>query len=155
MRILNTIFLAAISVLTAQAQTGLSVVKLNDLSFGTDFGGRVKELTSLGSGAAKFVIHSEKDVQVLVTVVLPSAFTSTAGSDAVPIAFDERSAAWSTKDESSSRVVFDPRRPLLLSVQARQNIYVWIGGTVSPTPVQRAGIYHGSITLFVRTQSGN
>ena len=155
MRLLHTIFLVAISAFLAQGQTGLSVVKLNDLSFGSDFGGKVKELTSIGSGAAKFVIRSEKDAQVVLTVILPSAFACIAGSDAVSIAFDERSAAWSTTDESSSRTLFDPRRPLRLTLCAHKDVYVWIGGAVSPTPVQRAGTYRGTITLFVRTQSGN
>jgi hypothetical protein len=136
-------------------QSDLTVVKINDISFGTDFGGREKRLDPSDGGAAKFQIQSKNETNTVITIMLPDFFTSTDGSDKIPASFNETSAAWSTIDDMSSRTTFDPRQPLSLTLKQNQIIYIWIGGALHPTGLQRAGKYSGSITLTVHTLQGN
>jgi hypothetical protein len=136
-------------------QSDLTVVKINDISFGTDFGGREKRLDHSDGGAAKFQIQSKNETNVVITIMLPDFFTNIDGSEKIPASFNETSAAWSTIDDVPSRTTFDPRQPLSLSLKQNQIIYVWIGGALHPTGLQRAGKYSGSITLTVHTLQRN
>jgi hypothetical protein len=136
-------------------QSGLTVVKINDISFGTGFGGTEKRLDQSDGGAAKFQIQSTIETDAVITIMLPSFFTSADGSEKIPASFNEGSAAWSTIDDVSSRTTFDPRQPLSLSLLQNQIIYVWIGGALYPTGLQRVGKYSGSITLTVHTLPRN
>jgi hypothetical protein len=130
-------------------QSDLTVIKINDISFGTDFGGREKRIDHSDIGAAKFQIQSKNETNVLITIMLPGFFTNADGSEKIPASFNERSAAWSTIDNVSSPTSFDPRQPLSLSLKQNQIIYVWIGGTLHPSGSQRTCKYSGSITLTV------
>jgi hypothetical protein len=149
------IFLLVYATAYIYCQPELTVVKVNDLSFGADFGGRVKRLDHADIGAAKFQIQSAKETKVLLTVMLPDFFISTGGSEKIPVSFDERSAAWSVIDNVSSRTSFDPRQPLRLTLGPDQIIYVWVGGALHPSRSQRVSRYYGSITLTVQKLPGD
>jgi hypothetical protein len=136
-------------------QSDLTVVKLNDISFGTDFGGREKRLDHSDVGAAKFQIQSKIETNATITIMLPSFFISADGSEKISASFNDRSAAWSMIDNVSSRTSFDPRQPLSLSLKQNQIVYVWIAGTLHPSRSQRACKYSGSITLTVHTLPKN
>lgn len=151
MKSIYILFLLMISSAALYCQPGLTVIKINDLSFGADFGGREKCLDQSDVGAAKFQIQSTVETNAAITIMLPSFFTCIGGSEKIPASFNERSAAWSTIDNVSSRTSFDPRQPLSLSLKQNQIIYVWIGGSLHPAVSQRACKYSGSITLTVRT----
>lgn len=130
-------------------QSNLSVIKISDISFRTNISGREKHLEPLDAGAAEFQIQSAVESMATITVLLPTSFTNMNGSDKIPARFHERSAAWSTIDNTTSRTFFDPRQPLTLSLKQHQTIYIWIGGNLHPSALQRAGKYTGSITLTV------
>jgi hypothetical protein len=93
-------------------QSDLTVIKINDILFGTDFGGREKRLDHSDVGAAKFQIQSKTDMNVMITIMLPEFFTNADGSEKIPASFHERSAAWSTIDNEarSSNLCLDWRR---------------------------------------------
>jgi hypothetical protein len=149
------LFLLMLSSAMLYCQSDLTVIKLNDISFGTDFGGREKRLDHSDVGAAKFQIQSENEMNVVITIMLPGFFINADGSEKIPASFNERSAAWSTIDNVPSRTSFDPRQPLSLSLKQNQAIYVWIGGALHPSGSQRACKYSGSITLTVHTLPRN
>jgi hypothetical protein len=155
MKPFSLIFLFMVASGLLYCQPDLTVVKVNDISFGTDFGGREKRLDHSDGGAAKFQIESKNEANAVMTIMLPDFFLSTDGLDRIPITFDERSAAWSAIDNVSSRTSFDPRQPLSLVLKRNQIIYVWIGGTLHPSRLQRACTYSGSITLTVQTLPRN
>jgi hypothetical protein len=141
------LFLCVSVVLYCQSE--VSVVKINDISFGTDFGGRERRLDHSDIGAAKFQIQSKNEAHILITLMLPGFFTNIDGTEKIPLSFNERSAAWSTIDNVSSRTSFDPRQPLSLSLKQNQVVYIWVGGVLNPSRSQRVGKYSGSITLTV------
>ncbi len=155
MKILYIIPLLVFTSAMLYCQSDLTVIKINDISFGTDFGGREKHFNHSDGGAAKFQIQSKTETNVVITIMLPSFFSAADGSEKIPASFNETSAAWSTVDDVSSRTTFDPRQPLSLSLKQNQIIYVWIGGALHPTGLQRAGKYSGSITLTVHTLPRN
>jgi hypothetical protein len=132
-------------------QSDLTVIKINDISFGTDFGGREKRLGYSDIGTAKFQIQSKIETNATIIIMLPGFFMCAGGSEKIPVSFDERSAGWSTNDNVSSCISFDPRQPLSLLLKQNQIIYVWIGGNLHPSRSQRACKYSGSITLTVHT----
>jgi hypothetical protein len=136
-------------------QSDLIVIKVNDISFGTDFGGREQRVDHSDIGAAKFQIQSKNETYVLITIMLPSFFTNADGSARIPVSFSERSAAWSTVDNVTSRTSFDPRQPLSLLMKQDQIIYIWIGATLHPSKLQRTSKYSGSITLTVHVLPRN
>ena len=149
------IFLLMLANAVLYCQSDLTVVKLNDISFGTDFGGREKRLDHSDVGAAKFQIQSKIETNATITIMLPSFFISADGSEKISASFNDRSAAWSMIDNVSSRTSFDPRQPLSLSLKQNQIVYVWIACTLHPSRSQRACKYSGSITLTVHTLPKN
>jgi len=149
------IFLLMLANAVLYCQSDLTVVKLNDISFGTDFGGREKRLDHSDVGAAKFQIQSKIETNATITIMLPSFFISADGSEKISASFNDRSAAWSMIDNVSSRTSFDPRQPLSLSLKQNQIVYVSIAGTLHPSRSQRACKYSGSITLTVHTLPKN
>jgi hypothetical protein len=155
MRPFCIIFLLTLVNALLYCQTNLTVIRINDITFGTDFGGREKRLDHSDIGVAKFQIQSQNETDVLVTVMLPDFFINTDGYERIPLSFNERSAAWSTIDNLSSRTSFDPRQPLTLSLKQNQVVYIWIGGILRPSRSQRVGKYTGSITLTVHTLPRN
>jgi hypothetical protein len=128
---------------------------LNDISFGTDFGGKERRIDYSDIDAAKFQIQSKNEINVLITLVFPGFFFNADGSEKIPIDFNERSAAWSAIDNVSSSTSFDPHQPLQLSLKQDQAIYIWVGGSLHPAKSQRVEKYSGSITLTVQTLSRN
>jgi hypothetical protein len=151
MKAFYIIFLLMLTSAVLYCQSNLTVIKINDISFGTDFGGREKRIGYSDIGAAKFQIQSKIETNATITIMLPSFFMCAGGLEKIHASFDDRSAAWSTIDNVSSRTSFDPRQPLLLLLKQNQIIYVWIGGNLHPSRSQRACKYTGSITLTVHT----
>lgn len=136
-------------------QQNLSVIKLNDIYFGSDFGGKEKRLKHTDDGTAKFQIHSKIETDIVITILIPNYFINANGLEKIPISFSDENAGWSTVDNISSRITFDPRQPLILSIKENQLIYVWIGGILHPSQSQRSGKYTGNITLTVQTLPRN
>jgi hypothetical protein len=155
MKLFYIIFFLMLASAMLYCQSDLTVVKINDISFGTDFGRREKRLDHSDGGAAKFQIQWKNETDIVITTILPSFFISADGSEKISVSFNERSASWSTIDDVSSRTSFDPRQPLSLSLKENHIIYVWIGGALHPSGSQRAGKYSGSITLTVNTLPRN
>ena len=155
MKSICIIFLLMLASTVLYCQPDLTVVKINDISFGTDFGGREKRIDHSDGGAAKFLIQSKIETNAIITIMLPSFFICAGGSEKIHASFDDRGAAWSTVDNVSSHTSFDPRQPLSLLLKQNQIIYVWIGGALHPSRSQRACKYSGSITLAVNTFTRN
>jgi hypothetical protein len=155
MKLFYIVFILVLLQTWLYCQPDLTVVKVNDISFGADFGGRVKRVDPSDPGAAKFQIQTKGDIKVLVTIMLPDYFFNMDGSEKIPAAFDERSASWSTVDDVSSRILFDPRQPLSLSLKQNQTIFIWIGGALHPSRSQRVSRYSGNITLTVNILPGD
>jgi len=155
MKLFPFIILFILSSAMLYCQSDLTVIKINDISFGTDFGGREKRLDHSDGNAAKFQIQSKSETDIVITILLPAFFTNADGSEKIPASFNEKSASWSAIDDVSARTTFDPRQPLTLSLKQHQTIYVWIGGNLRPSRMQRACKYFGSITLTVHTLPRN
>ena len=124
---------------------------IRNLDFGSMVAGVSKHvLYSDGIAAGEFSIQLPKapkgtfvTLAALTFFPLPSSLSS--GSNNLPITFGATDAAWSNHSNVAGATLFDPGQGAFWT-NPPKNIYVWVGGTVSPQVGQAAGQYGGTIT---------
>lgn len=134
------------------AQRSLRAYKLNDLTFGDVFIGLTKDIPHTSPEAAKFRVNitsfSYFFEDVRITFTLPNYLTD--GTNTLNISFGASRCAWSRNDQSTGRTTFNPNAGLTVSNWFWQpNIYIWIGGVVSPPIDAVPGDYYGTIVMNV------
>lgn len=135
---------------TAQVLTALSVRSAGDLDFGLVVQGISKSVNAsapaAGTSSGKFTIAGQAAQPVNVTfTALPANLTS--GGNTLPITYTgihntTNSAAGGTAFTPSTGV---PSTPL----SGTGNLYVFMGGTVTPGGTQASGNYSGTVTMQV------
>lgn len=142
-----------VSTTTTAEGTVLTPISLSStvLNFGAEiFPGSDKAVASTAAEAAQFDVSGEPSKTVNTSFALPTEVSDGAGST-MPISFsttDAGHAAAST--DQSTQTGFDPNTGQSLTLDATSGeLYIWLGGTVSPTNTQTAGAYTGNITLDV------
>ena len=86
-----------------------------------------------------------------ISFVLPTSMQGPNGA-VMPLVFGASSAAWQRQNAmggGGAPQIVDPRTPFTVSVQARQTVRLFLGGTAQPTTTQAAGSYTATITLIV------
>jgi len=127
---------------------GLDVKKQNDLSFGIVIAGTTKTVYPTDNAAAEFKITAPNGSVVELRFDLPSSLSLNGGSATLPISFGNNSAGWAHKPRGQ-QTLFDPSIPQVIQVTESNNLYVWLGGTVSPPMDQQAGDYSGVLRITV------
>lgn len=143
---------APIAVTTDVNTTALSVSNTLDLVFGTVIPGTPTTVNPQSStSAAQFVISGAKRAEVAVTMTLPTALT--VGAFSMPISFGAQGGCWRAMPGQAGCAFWDPSTVLVQRIRnsnpPNNHLFVWIGGTVSPSPTQNPGVYHGTIGLSV------
>ncbi|MCL4510968.1 MAG: DUF4402 domain-containing protein [Bacteroidetes bacterium] len=84
---------------------------------------------------------------IWLTFTLPTYLTS--GANNLSITFGTNSAAYNTTNSLSGSTTFDPSLGYFQVINSNTplTLYVWIGGTVSPTNRQATGDYTGTINV--------
>ena len=131
-----------------------AVVPVQDLDFGNVVPGTPTAVNPrTGSNAGEFEISGTAGAEIAMDFALPAALV--VGPSNMPIAFGP-GAGCQIGSLAFFRFFcgsFDPAATLVRRIPntgAPYNvIFVWLGGTVSPTPTQAPGIYRGTITLTV------
>jgi hypothetical protein len=121
-----------------------------NLSFGNNiFPGIDKQVTRTNTNAAQFDISGEAGKEIVANFTLPSDLTD--GANNLPIVFNALDAAHAgISTDQSSATSFDPNSPLTTTLDATSGeLYVWLGGTVTPDKNQPAGTYSADITLDI------
>lgn len=168
-RVLPWLAVAAVAALmpaTASAQTtdndqivatgvvtqGLEVAAVANLDFGTllpGFAGNV-DFTDVGSpGAGQFLVTGAVNAEVtLLFTSLPVVLTRVGFSETMPISY---TAAYSAVGNPASATPFTANLPgppaSLPRIGAGNELYVYLGGTVTPAPTQVAGTYEATVVL--------
>jgi hypothetical protein len=97
-------------------------------------------------GAARFDIVGQAGKEITATFTLPEMLES--DSNTMPISFSATSGGHDSAIAlKASATVFDPNAPFTASLYTAGEYFIWLGGTVSPSETQAAGVYTGSITL--------
>lgn len=125
------------------------VEKKQDLRFGDVWTGTTKTLTPASSDAAVWFIEANEGTVIALSFGLPSNLVS--GANLLPITFSSSSAAWKHDSSPTGQTTFDPATGAQVTVSATRQVYVWLGGSISPPYGQAAGDYAAAITLIVTT----
>ena len=133
---------------SATVQTPLTVATTRPLDFTTVFPGLAKTITPAGATSGLVQVTGQASAQVSVSFVTPANLTN--GANNLPITFGGTAACHNTTNSTSGCTSFDPAgaavTPLLGTTGG---LFVFVGGTVTPSATQVAGTYTGTITMNV------
>lgn len=136
------------------ASGSLTVSPLRDLNFGTVTVGVPTAVPPTAAAAGQWQVTGTPNAFVTINLTLPTVLDNVQGVPGItmPIAFGTTSARWRRdQNDPNGASVFDPSAGATgrLGPPPRPNMYVWLGGTVTPAPTQAPGIYRGTIVLTV------
>lgn len=119
---------------------------LQDLQFGNVLPGFPTAVSRLDAvNAGKFGIRGANNAEVQVDLTLPASLVS--GGSNLTVQFGPADGGYALRDRINESLPFDPTVPLVTNLSNRGRLFIWLGGTVVPTPVQAPGAYSGTIVL--------
>lgn len=136
--------------ITAQANvlTPLTVTGQQDLDFGDVFPGVASTVAVADVSAGRWLTTGSSGAEVQLVFTLPGNLVS--GLNALPISFGANSAGYNVANLAGAATTFDPAAGATTNLGvAPAELYVWIGGTVTPLATQPQGLYTGTINLTV------
>lgn len=144
------LFLLLLFIPSLAASQSLSVTGMSSLEFGTEiFPGIDKTVDRTEGDAAHYEISGEADREVQITFQLPSSLTDGSGNS-LSITFTSTDAGYSTDElGQSTATAFDPHTGVITSLGTDGNLYIWLGGTVSPLSSQPGNPYDGDLILDI------
>jgi len=129
---------------TAAVQQPITVTAANPLDFGTVFPGVPKGVTLASGSAGRFTVTGQGSAPVSLSFVVPANLTFGV-SNTLPITFI---GSWNgINDPAGFGVVFAGATAATFS--GTGNLYVFVGGTVTPSVSQAAGAYVGTVQMTV------
>lgn len=130
-----------------RAQAAPTTSGTNDLNFGPVIPGIATQiLRTDAANAGRFELRGTRSAEVQITLTLPAAMTA-GGGRTMPLTFGPNDGGYDTRNALRNAPAFDPRVPLVTRLGNSGKLYVWLGGTVTPSGVQPAGTYSATITL--------
>jgi hypothetical protein len=117
---------------------------LSDLDFGTVLGGAVTTVLPTDASAGSFLVTGNPNAFITMTFTLPTVLINTTGppGTTMPITFGPTSARWlRQQNDPAAGNPFDPSIVTVgrLGPPPRPFTYLWLGGTVTPSPAQANG----------------
>jgi hypothetical protein len=140
--------LAALAAVPAAAQGGIQVTGIRNLTFGTVLPGvptHVLRTDPVRSG--QFEVRAPPPKTVVLTLTLPTVLNGPLGAT-MPLSFATNDAGFSSTNVITSQVAFNPL-VVYTAAMVNNRVGIFLGGTVSPSPTQRAGAYTGTVVLSV------
>ena len=144
---------ASMVVVAEVSDIAISILAADQLRFGTVTPGAptlIDPQTSANAG--RFEIRGARRAEFTLDMVLPVQLT-TGGPWSMPIAFGPNAACHRDKNQQNQCAYYDPSTTLVAKLRAtpypNNTYYVWVGGTVSPSPTQFPGVYSATITATV------
>jgi hypothetical protein len=129
----------------ATVQTPLTVTGANTLDFGSVFPGVNKTVNAISGGASagRIDVTGQGSAQVTVDFTLPLNLVN--GLNTLPIG-SWTAARFGTNTQASA-VAFSPLGTQTTNLDAAGTLFVWVGGQVSPSVSQAAGLYTANVTM--------
>jgi spore coat protein U-like protein len=128
---------------------------LQDINFGTVPRGVSTTVLRNAAGAAKVQVTGSSNAFAQIRFTLPAQLPNIQALPGVnmPITFSATSAGWNRdSDDPGGGTAFNPAvgvNNARFGPPPRPYLYVYLGGTVTPSPTQAPGIYQGSIILTI------
>ena len=133
----------------------MTFTNLQDLNFGTVPRGVSTTVLRNAPGAAKVRVTGSANAFVQIRFTLPAQLPNTQALPGItmPISFSATSAGWNRdSDDPGGGTAFNPAvgvNNARFGPPPRPHLYVYLGGTVTPSPTQAPGIYQGTIILTI------
>jgi hypothetical protein len=132
----------------ATVLTPLAVSNQADLLFGDVIPGVPSTVAPADANAGRFLVSGSDILQVSLDFgSLPTVLNHETTTSTLPLSFGAASAGVGT-GPAAVGATFDPTAAYNSNLDGGA-LYVFIGGTVSPTFDQEAGVYDGTLTLTV------
>ena len=137
---------------SATVQTPLTLTTQSALDFTTVFPGVAKTVTAAGgtnsATAGRVQVAGQAGAQVAVSFVLPSTLAN--GALTLPISYGATAGCFNATATPTGCTAFDPSVGQTRTLDAGTGLlFVYLGGTVTPSATQGAGAYTGTVTLNV------
>ena len=143
---------ASVSADAVVVTTGMTVATLQDLNFGTVIKGVSTSVLPTAVIAGEWQISGSANAFVIISFTLPTQLTNIQAlpGSTMPITFSATSAIWrrATNNPVGGNL-FNPATGAVgrLGPPPNPNMYIWLGGTVTPAPTAKPGIYQGNIVV--------
>lgn len=127
----------------------LSAFSRQMLDFGTLFSGTPATVSRYDAlRAGQFELRGARQTEVRVDLGLPPEMTS-AGGARLPLRFTAADGGYAEDGMIATAAPFDPREPLVTTLSGNGRLYLFLGGTATPTTRQSAGTYAGTVTVTI------
>ncbi|HET9293990.1 MAG TPA: hypothetical protein VFO06_06820 [Gemmatimonadales bacterium] len=131
----------------ATVQTPLTVTGATALEFGNVFPGVNKTVDAItgGASAGRFDVAGQGSAQVTIDFILPTNLVNGGNN----LAIGSWTAARNGTNTQGAATTFSPAGTETTNLAAGGTLFVWLGGQVSPTAAQVAGLYTANVTMTV------
>lgn len=131
---------------------GMTIATLQDLNFGTVTKGVATTVQPVDANAGAWQITGNSNAFVTIAFTLPAQLTNIQAlpGSTMPITFSATSAVWRRANNNpAGGTAFAPAAGTVgrFGPPANPTLYIWIGGTVTPAPTAKPGIYQGTVIL--------
>lgn len=137
----------------ATVVSGLQVIGLNNLNFGTVSPGIDKTVDKTDVGfAGEWQINGSANAEITVDFTLPTYLMTADSAASMLILFSGTDASFDDETGGGQTIpvgVFNPHGQGVEDIGPGGRMFVWIGGTVQPTISQTGGDYSADIVLTV------
>ena len=138
---------------TATVVSSLTIVGTQGLVFGTVTPGTpVSIATSAVGFAGQFDLSGSVSAELQLTFTLPAALAESGSGSTMPVSFSSTDASYANQvadNQSSPSGIINPNGPNAIRLSATGSMFVWVGGTVSPSISQTGGNYTQDVLLTV------
>jgi hypothetical protein len=126
------------------------VTTLSDLAFGTVVSGTTTSVAPTSASAASWRIHGSIGVAGVITITLPTSLARSGGGGSMPVSFCTTCAVYRVNNSNvSGGTTFNPNSLLVLTILVLSDLYIWLGGSVTPPLAQSPGSYTGTVVITV------
>ena len=106
------------------------------------------------ASAGKFEIRGARRAEFTLDFTLPTLLRAGNGPHTIPLAFGGSAACHATQDNQNACNLIDPSVALMARIRNQappdNTHYVWLGGTVTPSPTQFPGVYTAVVIATVQ-----
>lgn len=130
----------------------LSAVAVRRFAFESRHSVHAATVDPTDSTAAQWALVGQANTQVQINFTLPSEVVNLQSPQApgLPVAFSRGAGRWRQEvNDPDDAASFDPRHGTAVRFRdgTAPTVYIWLGGTVSPTASTAPGTYQGTVTL--------
>lgn len=143
---------AAVTADAVVVTVGMTITTLRDLGFGTVIKGVSTTVQPTAATAGAWQVTGSANAFVIISFTLPTVLINIQAlpGSTMPITFNATSARWNrATNNPAAGTPFNPATGTVgrLGPPPNPNMYIWIGGTVSPAAAAKPGIYQGTVIV--------